>query len=57
MKQLLVLALSLCCITAMGQLKAKVKCPDLYVDVVNGTDAHAPWERWGFATFFSARPL
>jgi hypothetical protein len=38
MKQLLFLALSLSCLTtAMGQLKAKVKCPDLYVDVLNGT--------------------
>ncbi|HVU56146.1 MAG TPA: hypothetical protein VHD83_13870 [Puia sp.] len=34
----LLLALSLGCLTsAMGQLKAKVKCPDLYVDVLNGT--------------------
>jgi hypothetical protein len=33
----LMLALSLACISsAMGQLKAKVKCPDLYVDVLNG---------------------
>lgn len=37
MKNLLVLALSLSCITAMGQLRPKVKCPDLYVDVLNGT--------------------
>ena len=37
MKQLLVLALSLSCITALGQLKPKTKCPDLYVDVLNGT--------------------
>ena len=22
---------------AMGQLKAKVKCPDFYVDILNGT--------------------
>lgn len=32
------LALALGCLTsAMGQLKATVKCPDLYVDVLNGT--------------------
>lgn len=38
MKQLLFLALSLSCtIATMGQLKAKVKCPDFYVDVLNGT--------------------
>lgn len=38
MKQLLFLVLSLsCAITSMAQLKAKVKCPDLYVDVLNGT--------------------
>jgi hypothetical protein len=38
MKQLLFLALSLSCtIAGMGQLKAKVKCPDFYVDVLNGT--------------------
>ena len=37
MKKLLVLALTLSCITAMGQLKPKVKCPDLYIDVLNGT--------------------
>jgi hypothetical protein len=34
----LLLALSLGCLTsAMGQLKAKAKCPDFYVDVLNGT--------------------
>ena len=38
MKQLLIITLSLITVTtAMGQLKAKVKCPDLYVDVLNGT--------------------
>jgi hypothetical protein len=38
MKAILIFALSLSCLTsAMGQLKAKVKCPDLYVDVINGT--------------------
>lgn len=38
MKKLLIFALSLCCLTpAMSQLKAKVKCPDLSVDVLNGT--------------------
>jgi hypothetical protein len=37
MKKLLVLALSLFSITAMAQLKPKVKCPDLYVDILNGT--------------------
>ena len=38
MKKLLIVALSLSCLTsAMGQLKAKVKCPDLSIDVLNGT--------------------
>lgn len=38
MKKLLVFALSLSCLTsAIGQLRAKEKCPDLYVDVLNGT--------------------
>ena len=34
----ILLALSLGCLTsAMGQLKAKTKCPDFYVDVLSGT--------------------
>ncbi|HWK05445.1 MAG TPA: hypothetical protein VNS58_17520 [Puia sp.] len=38
MKRLLFLALSMCFLSvAMGQLKAKVKCPDFYVDILNGT--------------------
>jgi hypothetical protein len=38
MKRILVLLLSIGLLsTAMGQLKAKVKCPDFYVDVLNGT--------------------
>jgi hypothetical protein len=38
-KHLSTLALSLCLlsITAIGQLRAKVKCPDIYVDILNGT--------------------
>ena len=38
MIRVFLLALSLACLTsAMGQLKAKVKCDDFYVDVLNGT--------------------
>lgn len=38
MKQLLIFALSLCSLTSdMAQLKAKTKCPDLSIDVLNGT--------------------
>src|ERR1700743_2075364 len=38
MKRILFLFLSMSCITvAMGQLKPKVKCPDFYVDILNGT--------------------
>lgn len=38
MKQLLSVAFFMSILSAgMGQLKAKVKCPDLYVDVLNGT--------------------
>lgn len=38
MKQTLFVLLSLSLLSnAMGQLKAKVKCPDFYVDVLNGT--------------------
>ncbi len=36
--RILFLALSMGCLTsAMGQLKAKTKCADFYVDVLNGT--------------------
>src|ERR1700742_3449718 len=38
MKQLLSVAFFMSILSvSMGQLKAKVKCPDLYVDVLNGT--------------------
>src|SRR5260370_3565061 len=38
MKKLLFLALSMGFLSvAMGQLKPKVKCPDFYVDILNGT--------------------
>lgn len=38
MKRILFVILSMSCLSvAMGQLKAKVKCPDLYVDILNGT--------------------
>ncbi|HEV2481424.1 MAG TPA: hypothetical protein VGS79_17250 [Puia sp.] len=38
MKQLLSIAVFMSILSVgMGQLKAKVKCPDLYVDVLNGT--------------------
>ena len=38
MKRIAFVLFSLCCLsTAMGQLKARVKCPDLYIDVLNGT--------------------
>ena len=38
MKRILFIILSMSCLSvAMGQLKAKVKCPDLYVDILNGT--------------------
>jgi len=38
MKQLLSIAFFMGILSVgMGQLKAKVKCPDLYVDVLNGT--------------------
>lgn len=38
MKRILVVVLSMSFLSvAMGQLKAKVKCPDLYIDVLNGT--------------------
>jgi hypothetical protein len=38
MKQLFSVAFLMCILSVgMGQLKAKVKCPDLYVDILNGT--------------------
>ena len=38
MKRILFVVLSMCFLSAaMGQLKAKVKCPDIYIDVLNGT--------------------
>lgn len=38
MKQLLSVALFMSILSVgMGQLRAKVKCPDLYVDILNGT--------------------
>jgi len=38
MKRILFVVLSMSFLSvAMGQLKAKVKCPDLYIDVLNGT--------------------
>src|ERR1700742_902191 len=38
MKQLLSVAFFMSILSvSMGQLKAKVKCPDLYVDILNGT--------------------
>jgi hypothetical protein len=37
-KRLIVVVLSMSSLSiAMGQLKAKVKCPELYVDILNGT--------------------
>jgi hypothetical protein len=38
MKQAIFAILFMGCLSgAMGQLKAKVKCPDLYIDILNGT--------------------
>lgn len=38
MKHLFSVAFFMCLLSVgMGQLKAKVKCPDLYVDILNGT--------------------
>ncbi len=38
MKQAFFIILWMGCLTgAMGQLKSRVKCPDLYVDILNGT--------------------
>jgi hypothetical protein len=38
MKQALFAILFMGCLSgAMGQLKAKTKCPDLYIDILNGT--------------------
>src|ERR1700753_3860149 len=38
MKRILFLLFSLGCMTvAMGQLKPKEKCPDIFVDILNGT--------------------
>jgi len=36
-RRLVFLALLMCSMSAMAQLKAKVKCPDFYIDVLNGT--------------------
>jgi hypothetical protein len=38
MKQAIFVILCMGCLSgAMGQLKAKVKCPDFYIDILNGT--------------------
>lgn len=38
MKQAIFAILFMGCLSgAMGQLKAKVKCPDMYIDILNGT--------------------
>lgn len=56
MKKLLFLALSMSFLSvAMGQLKAKTKCPDFYVDILNGT-VNEMKPNYGFAEIKAKLP-